>query len=452
MKDFMKNGNGSTYENFKPIVIVMHPYNKFKNVKQYSLYKAIKSTNEVTLILSTQLKDELITNEMLTKVGYTSYAKRDWNIQKEGLDIKLLIDKPDGTCEIFTILQNVDYNYVFECEAGGKQFGKKDDYWTIRNRDKLELSENVELKKNLFITKILNKNSVIKVNVNSIDKYYIVTDRNIIIDLTDIIFTFTMYEIKKGEDNNLLNCTLLSNSSVTMAIKINKELVKDYIDTNRDEIENILYDKNDELIGEGFNKREKLLEFIDQTFNGSVNNFIKEFFDNTSINYYTLASTGDELTNSLKQIAHKLFFKYLDIKDTKLYIARNKISSIYKINTLMIEEVKFNLKDAAKNALVYASVLLYPAQSSITADRSPNYMYYDKFHTLGEISDIPITSTIEEATNFNKLKSLRKKVDYRTMPNQIYINNDQVQNFNSTFESLKVTVLTIHNMYLEYLV
>ena len=422
IKDKMISDGSITETDFKPLVILIHPYNKFCNMNSYILYKLIKDDIKLYVHL---INDNFISNDSFDE---------NWEIKKE-VDMSInfkLSDNPNKNT--YKILNNDEYDLVFECESINKQFGDKSDYWFLKNRDVIDKNTCVKLENNMLLGIILNKNSIIKLTNpdQNLDEIYIVEKRELDFtmkgtltkpNVTDrveykdflstkidkLIFKFYLKKlIYNNNGNNIdLNNYVLMNDNFTFSIEYDIQPIQS--DINK----------------------------LNGTYNGEII-FLYSYITSTEYNY---ANDPHLIMESLSHRIHRHLITQtltnIDIvhdttKNIKTY------TEIFKINSLMIEEINIDLstdtvKKNAENAIVNACVLLYNASGI-------NKMYDDEFYKtfkMGrDIDRVPLASgPLADGDNYefeyNKTQKLRKYVDKKSMINQIYINNDQVQYFNN---------------------
>jgi 2-polyprenyl-6-methoxyphenol hydroxylase-like FAD-dependent oxidoreductase len=429
IKDYLLSKDKITIENFRPIVVLVHPFNKYANISQILLYRHIKNNED----LGSCANKDYVTEQDLNDVGNSMTTK--WNLKKED-DGSISFNNPTQTTKEKSFLLSECYDIVFEASASAKQFGRNDDYYCIKNRDRLEISNNVEVKKNLFIGEMLNKNSVITLENESATKdHYVVMEKTSTLTVTNYVITnnhkFDLKKINMG-DNDLLNSTLYE-EIYEMSINIEIPLCdfKDFIGKNINYVKEIKYDEDENLLEDNDDlKINKIIDYV--ILKSRDRNTFEKFIYNTQINYGIDAKDNNYFNNTLEQIAYQLYYKYVWSKDIENVIVKKgdgttcNYNKIFKVNTLKMEETKMELKDNAKNAIVFASVLMIPTQTNKNVNTPPNYLFTNKF-----LEDrIPLTSD-DIPYEYTKEKAFRRRVDYKTMPNQVYINNDRVQYFNS---------------------
>lgn len=440
IKDKMISNNLITEADFKPLVILVHPYNKFCNINSYILYKLIKDDIKLYVHL---INDNFINNDSFDE---------NWEIKKEAnmsINFKLF-DKSDKNT--YKILNKDEYDLVFECESINKQFGDKSDYWFLKNRDVIDKNIFVQLDKNMLLAIILNKNSIIQLKSATNDDIYIVEKRELdftmkgtlpkpkVTDskgfknflstqISELIFTFYLKKIIHNTgDINDLNNYILDTDTYTYIIKYDIQPIQSDIGG---------------LKGEHTDKIQNLYRYI-------------------TLNEYNYDTDPQLLMESLSHRIHRhLITQTLTnidiINNTTKNI--NTYTEIFKINSLIIEEKKIDLsvetvKRNAENAIVNACVLLYDASGI-------NKMYDDTFYQTfimpnkGDIDRVPLASGPLADNPFSeygpnppdykfeyiKTQKIRKHVDKKSMINQIYINNDQVQYFNNNTPPINKKVI-----------
>ena len=138
----------------------------------------ISAGNTGALMATAKFVLKMINSEYLTQKeedvngnGFVSNWKPERNLETN--DIKLVksveipATKKRFEIEKHLLIKNTDYDIVFESEGAGKQFGSKNDYYYIRNKNCKSIDENVQLKNTLFMILNLNKNSLIKFEKNT---------------------------------------------------------------------------------------------------------------------------------------------------------------------------------------------------------------------------------------------------------------------------------------------
>ena len=438
IKDDLLSKNMISIEDFRPLVIIFHPFNGYCNYNSFILYKLYKlyktKKNSSFESYFSLLRNEYITQEDIDETG--NFIPKIWEPKKDlNGDIYLNLLKNKGLkkynipsdklnyliknkiCNIdgeIIFIQKDEYDIVFDAEGANKQFGTKNDYYAIRNRDKIDLDDkknHIILPLNAFLPNILGQNNIIKLSNNSESYFYLITKDN----------RNQSNVIKKAEIDYIQNKLKL------------KKLAK-----KATSITSYLYDFEPigpecELIIE-FKKSELKLEL-------SLTQ-IKSLYS-TSIYTYNGTDGGDQ--NEEKE----LMFKLSNILLINLVIGDITYNKIEKVNTLYFEESKFDLTNynPSKDSIVYASVWLFEA------NKDNNIMKYKEYITIKNvdgtnIEKVPLCSgpiclkKMNDTENFNDTIKIRKRVDYKTLPNQVYINNDQVQYFNNlvdgTFNSGKL--------------
>jgi len=428
MKDYMIEKKLINKDNFRPLVIIIHPYNKYKNANQNRLYYFIKKNDIDNYIPIPELSQEL-----LNKVG--NYFTNEWNIIKdEDYNLKLQIGKTDGKMwhNEYIILSNDTYEIIFESEGGAKQYGSKEDYWYIKNRDTMTLTNKYKINMNLFLLKLLNINSIIELSNDTLKDYYIITDvklnLNNSLNEEEKKFISANIQMRKlrpmDAEKNIDNC-ILEDKEIMLdeIIKIDKQQIINYMDTEESKK---FYDG--EIIEEIKRHSQKILN---ETYNTE---FMISIFNLNTIDYNDKCDdTNYDGMQKFNRIFYKIFLKYLEKTSLIIKIDGITYTEIYKINSLLIEEVKKTL-DNATNAIVYASVWMYPTQNELT--NGPNYMFIDKWRSTG---NLPLSST--NYKDKNKVRDTLKCVDYKSLPNQVYVNNDQVQRYISSWSEKKIQYL-----------
>ncbi len=435
IKNYLIKIQNITLEEFKPLLILIHPYNGYCDVNSYIYMTMIINTAPQTLTDST------------IKPVYS----RDNNIIKHTEDGKIILND-------IPIINSLDYDIVFESEAINKQFGNKDDYWIIKNRDNMTFDDKnkVKLDNNLFIPVILDKHTIIQIKENNpsnsqtkIENIYII--QNIQYNKLESIgiqIIVTLYRLApniNSDPTDLNNYKLINTDRRELIFTLSynpnsadrmSEIYRDII--NYFTIENIIKVSDYTL---KLKKPQRLPYNTPPSppINQNDEDAMKKFKSN-----YTIY-----LGQYLNQFHYDLL-EYMN--NTQCTNGNSNITNdmeIYKINSLMVEETKVNLSEQtskinAENSLVSAIVLLYETTDDLGGIiNEMNDMYYDK-QTFFNISGVPLTidhgmgetenmnlGTFSDYKNkFNKVKNIRNRIDYGSLINQIYINNDQVQYFN----------------------
>jgi hypothetical protein len=455
IKDYLKKNNLIKIEDFRPLLILVHPYNGFCNINSYILSSRFITTNKLEADDIKELRkslekayidiDDIESNFILKKEqnGDITLCKQVDKYQNKN------VCKSDE--KQIKFISNEDYDLVFEAESGNKQFGRKDDYWVLRNREKMSIDSKKELDKNLMIPVILDKNSIIELKTSTQSDIYIIDKSVLSMDIPAHKFKWK-YDLYK-----------LSHVSSPTNTDINDLEQYDIVDKTKYELSFDIDFKEmqDEII--------KLCLQVKKTDINTLflSNFGLDIDNTTGIYSQRIVTTSKDLIKIFKShgyemsgvtehfstpdndnniLFNQLLMKYLLNSQIIQINVKNTVDStnilydnIYKINSLMIEETPMDLKDNAKNALVFASVLLYKA------DKINNLMNTDQMELTRiqkdnrlDIQNIPLCSGPMCVDNFDtyedrykKTQVLRKRVDYGSMINQIYINNDQVQYFNN---------------------
>jgi len=398
IKDYIKSSSDEIeISKLDPLVIIYHPFNKYDYYNSYQIYKMIKDNSII------KLQTNIITDEEIASVGNSPSSI--WEIIKQdkkedNKDINDIYFKKGDTK--FELLNNTEYDIVFETEANAKQFGSKDDYYTIKNRETMDKNNCVKLHNTYLLTKNLNKHHIIKLDKDC----FIIKEKS---------FGGTVNEDKK--------------ISFTICFKLGK-LNGDGDDLNNYTIE-----------GEDYYMKIEIPEFeIDKMFNnlynfkGPLNFFNEEGFPEDK-GTTTKIIQREILDNFFKEVNEK-FDDHLNKNELKNIIIKDKTyKEIFKINSLIIEEVKLDFQNVGKNALVFASVWMYGA------NKDNNKMFEQDYKTLGKTDNIPLCSgpictdatdkTITYKKSFNKTNELRARINSTSMVEQVYVNNDQVQYFNN---------------------
>ena len=436
IKDKMISDNKITAVDFKPLVVIVHPYNKFCNINSYILYKLIK--NNIKLYL------HLINDTFINEDSFDE----NWEIKKNSdmsINFKLK-DNPDENT--YKILTNDEYDLVFECESINKQFGDKSDYWFLKNRDKMNIIDNTkELEKNNLLAIILDKNSIIQLKSSTNDDIFIVYKRELECEMNMSKSTPSPKEYIFL--NKFLGTDVHSVNFKIYLKKLNLNAgASDINDLNNYTLDNT----NDYLIKFSHTITAKLQGEINTKLSGTT---FDSFQYKSLYQQITKRDYDDEENKPLDQLVKLIHTDLYNKKISNINIIVNQstninYTNIFKINSLMIEEKKIDLskesvKTNAENAIVNASVLLYDASGI-------NMLFDDKYVELKNKGSSgvllpsptkiplcagPLCATNDEQydDNYKKTQKLRKRVDKKSMINQIYINNDQVQYFNNTNNS-----------------
>ena len=421
-------------DQFKPLVILLHPINKYCNINTYFLFKLYSSDNikkeeeeEAIQFYNSNLKKEYISNSAEIKTGNSFTNLWDIKVTSEGSiylktksdslfahkDLKYCKSKKICTEKGEIIfLNSEDYNYIFEAESKNKQFGSKSDYYYLKNRNDMTIES-----KNKFILKVtpllaksLDKNHVIEVHTDNIHKYFIITNKTINNDNDNITIEFTIRQlIQSPSSTNLHDMTIkTTDEKLTMVFPI-----KNISDSLPDEYNNII-------------KNEK-------------------------INYIFRISLHDESdlqVNSTIKILRHLYKQEFNL--ILSYLGEEiKVTQIKKINTLAFKEESFDLSKTNPDvdALVYASVWMFKANEDnnkmFYSDKLKSIEKLDELNSSTIINNIPLCSgdicvntNQKYYDNFNTTLKTKKRIDKKSIPNQIYINNDQVQYFNNNMANM----------------
>ena len=421
-----------------PIVIIYHPFNKFQFYNSYQIYLYLKSFNpsefktKLSIPGSPVLQQNIITDAEISLVG--NIPSTIWNLKKDdynNIDF-LKGTKPEDIIFKFQLLNASDFDFVFDTEANNKQFGNKEDYYTLTNRDTMDKGSYMELRKNCIIAAILKDNYLIKLTNGTNEDFYVISKKEIMREETvkrTISFTikFSLYKLIlppsiTGDEINDLNNFIIEKSASD---------------------ENIEYSM--------------IISIPTFTFTGGFS-------------LPSAYSTEQIFENFLTEEDYKSFRKHLNesvltnftITSTSSEVVYN---NIYKINSLKIKEEPLNLKDTPKKALVFASVWMYDANEEKNTMQNKQYRTVKIFDdtsqadTTGAIPDsngddglikrfnnIPLcsgpmcegdtTKDIEfnYTMKFNKIKEFLDRIKNKSIVEQIYINNDQVQYFNNEMQ------------------
>ncbi len=432
VKNYLVTNNQISISDFKPLVIVLHPINKYCNINTWLLYKLFISnyTEEQIQIYKKTIKSHYISklDEDQTGNSFTNlwdvkvlpngsiYLKTSANKTRAGSKYSLSrtdltkcasenICTPNGD---IIFLKSEDYEFVFEAESKNKQFGSKSDYYYLKNRSEMTID-----KKNKFILQItpllarsLGRNHIIEVHTSeSQHDYYLIIDRKIVEEVGNIKIQF---EVRK------LTPSPLSTKLHDMRLDLNSSFLEMLLPIRT------------------------ITEFARPEYETmSVNDIIKIF--NQSLYRET-----DPLVQSTIKLLRHLYTQNLDL--ILINSGRRKnVTSIKKINTLGFEEKPFDLSktNPDEDAIVYASVWMFEANNTnnkmFYSDKSSKIIKTDGV-TQREISNIPLCSgpnclagTYVE--NFEETYKLKNKVDKKSIVNQVYINNDQVQYFNNKIQT-----------------
>jgi hypothetical protein len=450
IKDHLIKTGKIDIKDFLPLVILLHPLNKYCYYNSYVLFKYYNLQNEITntyLKKTTEdffissLKTEYISDDDINNTGNGFTNLWEPKKTKSGdiyLEIKsnneatnskysfneesFAFCKKQEICTDrgdFIFLNNIDYDIVFEAEARNKQFGRTDDYYYLQNRKEFDICKKVEIDITPFIGIILNKNNVINIVTESENKIYLILNKTITQvsrdDISYIVLKFDIVELTDGTDILKMNIVPDRINFMIMEIPISRIPVS---------------------LSDAFNLVTNSGRNVEQIFTTNLQNPEESKIKET-INILDLL---DKIT------------------DLELKMGDVKVNKLYKINTLAFEEKPFDLKKSKVNddAIVFASVWMFNAVNEIDDDdniNKKNKMFYGKYgeddlyyKTLTKsdgqiINDIPLSSgdlisTDSYTKSFEKTKKIRERVDKLTMPNQVYINNDQVQYFNNSINAL----------------
>ena len=181
-KEYLLKNKKISINDFKPLAIVLHPLNKYCNYNSYILFKFYKISESESLIdytgikgystnpiysksayieqyrffLNKSLRREYISDDDIDRTG--NYVNNIWEPKKDesgniylkynesanrydytNLDFCKKMKICDSSNNLIFI-NNDDYDIVFESEGGNKQFGRTDDYYSLQNRDSIDLS------------------------------------------------------------------------------------------------------------------------------------------------------------------------------------------------------------------------------------------------------------------------------------------------------------------------
>jgi len=429
IKDELLSKNMISIKDFRPLVIIFHPFNGYCNYNSfilYKLYKLYKTNNNKSFDpYFSLLRNEYITQNDIDETG--NFIPKIWEPTKDSngdIYLKLLkncgIEKyniPSDKLDFLTknkicnkngeiiFIQVDEYDIVFDAEGANKQFGTKNDYYAIRNRDKINLDDkknHITLPLNAFLPNILGQNNIIKLsNYKESDFYLIIKDNR---ENSNVITKESIDYIQ----NKLYLKKLTKKATSTTSYLDDFEPVGP-------ECELIIEFKKSEL--------EPILLQINSLY---------------SISNYTYGGEDGSNENEEK----RLMFKLSKIPLKNLVIGNIAYTKIEKVNTLYFEESKFDLDNynPSKDSIVYASVWLFEA------NKDNNIMKYKEYITIENsdgtnVENVPLCSgpiclnKKNDSTNFDDTIKIRKRIDYKTLPNQVYINNDQVQYFNNSVEN-----------------
>ena len=203
-----------------------------------------------------------------------------------------------------------------------------------------------------------------------------------------------------------------------------------------------------EMRGKKKNLKSDYESFLADPHN-KIENIFKEPLYNEDANVKTI-------TNILKYLYS---ISNIDLILTSDKLPNKKIVSIKKINTLSFEEKPFDLSNSNpdEDALIYASVWMFQAKEA------NNKMFYsDRYKTIKKSNNVTSTDIIDITdipfstgphylgdtyqNKFTETIQIKDRVDKKSLPNQVYINNDQVQYFNTGIERLKSKVPGLENL------
>jgi hypothetical protein len=435
---FNKNLINLRYNHFKPLVIILHPYNKYSNIDVYMLYKNFEKDDICfnSIIEMTKITEYISEKEEIKGgFGFTSSWIPERN--KQTNDIELI--KKIETTEVndkkmkvnyeyakHLLVKEEDYNIIYECSAGGKQFGKKDDYYYIRNKNEKSIDECVKLDNTLFMILNLNQNTLIKLEKDDKSKkIYVIIKKEI---------KYENEGTKKASDANII-------ITFDLLELVLKDEINDKMDTN--------------LYNYKLKVPEIVEKFIIKITNDSIDKStdierIKNIAEEDWVQYFTINLYRHDETPESTKVYYKKFLEYLNktkinnINITKTNGSIEIFSSIYKINSLVMEEVNIknifenpDRNEPATNSLVFASVWMYKA------NRENNTMYEQKYaqYNPSPNCDVPFPTNVPISASiiynqgncpnqFNKTKKIREDVDKSSILSQVYINNAQVETSN----------------------
>ena len=418
-----------------PIVIIYHPFNKFQFYNSYQIYLYLKSFNpsefrsKLSSSVSPTLQENIITDAEISLVG--NMPSTIWNLKKDddnnidffkGTTSENLVSK-------FRLLNDSEFDFVFDTEANSKQFGNTTDYYTLTNRDTMDKDSNMELHKNCIIVAILRENYLIKLINSTNEDYYIIAKKETIKEeavkrTISFKIKFTLYKLIlppsiTGDESNDLNNFIIEKKADGTIIEYSMTII----------VPSFTFVPGIELPS-AFSTY-KIFE-----------NFLKE-----------------EEFKPYKQHLNESLIENFTITGSSSAVVYN---NIYKINSLKFKEEPLNLKDSPKKALVFASVWMYDADEEKNTMQNKKYRTIKIFNDtsnadgLGLIDDsngdngliktfnnIPLcTGLMCEGTykkdiefkysrKFDRMKKFTDRIKNTSIVEQIYVNNDQVQYFNN---------------------
>jgi hypothetical protein len=425
MKRHLISTNQISLEEFKPLVILLHPINRYCNINSFLLFKLYLFTDredETIQFYKNNLKQEYISQKDENQTG--NFFTNLWDVKvlpSGSIYLKTSATNALSTSDVsyckcknictatgdIIFLDSNDYDLVFEAESKNKQFGSTLDYYCLKNRAemKLENENKFDLKISPLLAKSLGKNHVIEViTKDKMNKYFLIIDKTISTDRDNIKIIFTVRELNTPHTN--LHEMNLGSDNGTLEMQIPIKTISDFSQSD--------YDKASK--------------------NGSI------------LNIFNL-KLYDEIDSQVKSIINIL--TYLHGKDFALTLKylnkEQKVTTIKKINTLAFEEQQFDLSKSNpdEDALVYASVWMFEANeynNTMFYGTHPNYLNITKTDgkTSVSIDKIPLCSgpnCTEPNPNYKKeftnTLNIKERIDKKSLPNQVYINNDQVQYFNN---------------------
>jgi len=329
----------------------------------------------------------------------------------------------------FKLLNGSEFDFVFDTEANSKQFGSTTDYYTLTNRDTMDKDSNMELHKNCIIAAIIRENYLIKLTNSTNEDYYVIAKKEIIIEETvkrtiSFKIKFTLYKLIlppsiTGDESNDLNNFIIEKKADGTIIEYSMTIsVPSFTFVPGIELPS---GPNTYKIFENFLKEKEFKPY-------------KQHLNESLIENFTITSSSSAVV----------------------------YNNIYKINSLKFKEEPLNLKDSPKKALVFASVWMYDA------DEEKNTMQNKKYRTIkifDDTSNGDVTGLVDESNGdngliktfnniplcsgtmceggidktiqfnynkkFEKMKGFLDRITNKSMVEQIYVNNDQVQYFNN---------------------